>query len=85
MLHKNKSPNIKIRQKHITYMSLLLNIALIGIFSAIFYLCKLGAIHSRKSNFILTFLLEGCLVNQVYQFQYLRSHTPSFWGYKMIK
>ena len=32
------------------------------------YICKLGAIKGRKSNFILTFLLEGCLVYEVYQF-----------------
>ena len=32
MLHKKKSLNIKIRQKYTTYMSLLLNTALIGIF-----------------------------------------------------
>ena len=32
MLHKKKSLNIKIRQKYITYLSLLLNTALIGIF-----------------------------------------------------
>ena len=32
MLHKKKSLNIKIRQKYTTYVSLLLNTALIGIF-----------------------------------------------------
>ena len=32
MLHKKKPLNIKIRQKYITYVSLLLNTALIGIF-----------------------------------------------------
>ena len=32
MLHKKKSLNIKVRQKYTTYVSLLLNTALIGIF-----------------------------------------------------
>ena len=85
MLHEKKPLNIKIRQKYITYVSLLLNTALIGIFHVIIYICKPGAIYGRKSNFILTFLFEGCLLNQVYQVQYLRNHKPSFWGYKMIK
>ena len=47
---------------------------------------KPGAIYGRKSNhFILTFLLQGCLVYQKYQVQYLQSHKPGFWGYKIIK
>ena len=36
-------------------------------FKAITYICKPGAIYGRKSSFILTLLLEGCLV---YQIQY---------------
>ena len=48
---------------------------------------KPGAIYGRKSNFILNFLLQGvrCLVYQIYQFQYLQSHKPGFYGYKMVK
>ena len=57
---------------------MLLNTARIGIFLAIIYICKPGAIYGRKSNFILTFLLEGCLVYQIYQVQYLQSHKPGF-------
>ena len=34
-----------------------------------------------KSNFILTFLLEGCLVYQIHQVQYLQSYKPGFWGW----
>ena len=55
-------------------ISMLLNTAVIVIFYAIIYICKPGAINGRKSNFILTFLLEGCLVYQIYQVQYLQSH-----------
>ena len=87
MLEK-KTHTTKIKQKHITYMSLLLNTVIMGIFQAIIYICKPGAIYSiygRKSNFILTFLLERCLVYQIYQVQYLQSHKPGFWGYKIIK
>ena len=58
---------------------------IIIIFYAIIYICKPGAINGRKSNFILTFLLEGCLVYQIYQVQYLQSHKPGFRGYKIIK
>ena len=58
---------------------------IIIIFYAIIYICKPGAINGLKSNFILTFLLEGCLVYQIYQVQYLQSHKPSFRGYKIIK
>ena len=32
---------------------------------------------------ILTFLLQGCLVYQIYQVQYLQSHKLGFWGYKI--
>ena len=35
------------------------------------YKCKPGAMYGRKSNLILTFLLEGCFVYQIYQVQYL--------------
>ena len=55
-------------------MSVLLNTAIIGIFNAIIFICKLGAIFSHKSNFILTLSPEGCLVYQIYQVQYLQSH-----------
>ena len=65
MLHKKKPLNTKIRQKYITYVSLLLNTALIGIFHVIIFICKPGAIYGRKSNFILTFLFEGCLLSSV--------------------
>ena len=48
--------------KHITHMSMLLNTALIGIFYAVFYICKPGVIYGRKSNFILIFQsLKGAL------------------------
>ena len=50
MLHKKKPLNIKIRQKYITYVSLLLNTALIGIFHVIIYICKPGAIYGRISS-----------------------------------
>ena len=85
MLHKKKSLTIKIKQKHIANMSMLLNTAITVVFYAIIYICKPGAINGRKSNFILTFLLEGCLVYQIYQVQYLQSHKPGFRGYKIIK
>ena len=50
------------------------------------YICKPGAMYGRKSNhFTLTFLFSGCLVYQIYQVQYLQSHKPGFWGYKIIK
>ena len=75
----------KIKQRHITYISMLLNTAKIGIFWAITYICKPGAMYGRKNNFILTFLLEGCLVYQIYQVQYLQSHMAGFWGNKIIK
>ena len=52
MLHKKKTLITKIKQKHFTDMFMLLNTA-----------TKPGAINGPKSNFILTFLLEGCLVN----------------------
>ena len=63
-------------------MSMLLNTAIKGIFTI--YICKLS-VYGHKSNFILTFLLEGCLVYQIYQVQYLQSHKLGFWGYKRIK
>ena len=85
MLLKKKPHTIKIKPKHITNMSMLLNTALICIFRAVIYICKPGVIYGRKSDFILTFLLEGCLVYQIYQIQYLQSHKPGFWGYKIIK
>ena len=67
-------------------MSVHLNTALIGIFfKVIIHISKPGAIHGRKSNYILTFLLEGCLVYQIYQVQYCQSLKPGFWGYKIIK
>ena len=60
---------------------------MIGIFKQLSLLSYyLSAIYGRKSNyFILTFLLQGCLVYQIYQVQHLQSHKPSFWGYKIIK
>ena len=76
--YSKKTRYNKIKQKLITYMSMLLNTAMIGIFLAIIYICKPGAVYGRKSNFILTFLLEGCLVYQIYQVQYLQSHKPGF-------
>ena len=81
---KRKPHTIKIKLKHITYMSMLLNTALMGIFKAVIYICKPGVIYGRKSNFVQTFLLEGCLVYQIYQVQYLQSHKPGFWGHKII-
>ena len=75
-------------QRHkfsIAYMSMLLNTAIMGIFKVIIYMCKPSAIYGHKSYFILTFLLEGCLVYQIYQVQYLQRHKPGFWGYKVIK
>ena len=62
-------------RKGITYVSLLLNAAIRGIFLAVIYICKPGTIHGRKNNFILPFLLEGCLVYQICQVQYLQSHN----------
>ena len=53
--------------------------------ATIIYICKPSAIDGRKSNFILTFLLEGYLMYQIYQVQYLQSHKPGFWGLKIIK
>ena len=50
-----------------------------------FLQCKPGAIHGRKRNFILTFLLEGCPMYQIYQVQYLQIHKAGFWGHKIIK
>ena len=85
MLLKKKLHTIKIKPKHITNRSMLLNTALICIFWAVIYICKQGVIYGRKSDFILTFLLEGCLLYQIYQTQYLQSHKPGFWGYKIIK
>ena len=83
MLHKKKPLTMKIKQKNIAYVSLLLKKAIIGIFKQ---LSKPGAIYDRKNNyFILTFLLQGLLVYQIYQVQYLQSHKPGFWGYKTIK
>ena len=78
MLYTKKPLKIKINQKHITYMSLLLNTAVLSIFLAIIYICKPGAIYSLKRNFVITFLLEGCPVYQIYQVQYLQSHK---WGF----
>ena len=40
-------------------------------FSSNYLKCKPGAMYGRKSNFILTFLLEGCFVYQIYKVQYL--------------
>ena len=54
-------------------------------FSSNYLKCKPGAMYGRKSNFILTFLLEGCFVYQIYQIQYLQSHKPGLWDYKIIK
>ena len=83
MLHKKKALFSKIKQEHITYMSMLLNTAIIGIFKVIIYIRKPGTIYGGKSNFILIFLLEGCLLYQICQV--LESHKPGFWGYKIIK
>ena len=66
MLHEKK-PLKKIKQKHVAYASELT--AIICIFQVIIYICKLGAIYGHKSNFIITFLLEDCLVYQIYQVQ----------------
>ena len=68
-------------------MYMLLNTAIRAIFWAIIYVCNPGAIYSHcgKSNFILTFLLEGCLEYQIYQVQYLQSNKAGFGGYKIIK
>ena len=85
MLHKKKPHTIKIKQKRISYTSMLLNTALIGVFKAVINICKPGAIYGRKSNFVPTFFLEGCLAYQIYQVQYLQYHKPGFWGYKLIK
>ena len=87
MLHKKKPIKITIKQKHITSMNMLLNTAIPAIFWAIIYVCNPGAIYSHcgKSNFILTFLLEGCLEYQIYQVQYLQSNKAGFGGYKIIK
>ena len=74
-----------IKQKHIIYMSMLLNTAIIGIFWDISYICQPGAIYGGKSNIIVTFLLEGCLVYQLYEIQYLQGHKPGFWGKRIIK
>ena len=49
MLHKKKPLTIKIKRKHITYVSLLLNTAIIGL------------IYGRKSNFIPTFSFNSAL------------------------
>ena len=40
---------------------------------------------NRKSSFILTFFLEGCLVYQMYLVQYPQSHKLDFWGHKITK
>ena len=48
-------------------------------------LISLSSVHLFVCFPILTFLLEGCSVYQIYQVQYLQSHKPSFWGYKIIK
>ena len=40
MLHKKKSLKIKIKQKHIANMSMLLNTAITVVFYAIIYICK---------------------------------------------
>ena len=87
MLHKKKPLKITIKQKHITFMYMLLNTAIPAIFWAIIYVCNPGAIysHCHKSDFILTFLLEGCLEYQIYQVQYLQSNKAGFGGYKIIK
>ena len=81
MLHKKKPLAYnKIKRKHIAYMFMLLNTAIIGIFKVIIYICKPSAIYGHKRNFILTFLLEGCLMCHIYQVQDLQSHKPDFWG-----
>ena len=41
------------------------------------------ATYGHKSNFILTFLLEVCLVYQIYQVQYPQSHKLGFSGHKI--
>ena len=63
MLHKKKSLKIKTKQKHITYVSLFLKKAIIGIFEQLsLSICKPGAIYGRKSNyFILTSSFKGAL------------------------
>ena len=87
MLHKKKPFTITIKQKHITFMYMLMNTAIPAIFWAIIYTWNPGAIygHRGKNNFILTFLLAGCLEYQIYKVQYLQSNRAGFGGYKIIK
>ena len=69
---------------HITYMSMLLNTATTAFLKQL-SICKPDAIYGRKSNFILTFLLEGCLVYQIYQVQPLQSRKLGLLAYKIMK
>ena len=84
---KKKPLTITIKQNHITFTYMLLNTAISAIFWAIIYIWNSGAIygHRGKSNFILTFLLEGCLEYQIYQVHYLQSNRAGFGGYKIIR
>ena len=66
-------------------MSMLLNTTTIGKFKQLSTYVKRVQYTVIKNNFILTFLLEGCLMYQLYQVQYLQSHKPGFWGHKIIK
>ena len=68
----------KINQKHITYMSLLLNTA-----TCIIGLCKTGCNIRSQKQFYSYLPFEGCLVYQMYRVQYLPSHKPGFWGYNL--
>ena len=59
-------------------MSMLLNTTTIGKFKQLSTYVKRVQYTVIKNNFILTFLLEGCLMYQLYQVQYLQSHKPGF-------
>ena len=60
-------------------MSMLLNTAIKGIFTI--YICKLS-VYGHKSNFILTFLLEGALCIKYIKFSISRATS---WAFGVIK
>ena len=71
MLHKKKPLTIKIKQKRITHLSLLLKKAIIDIFLSNYLHNYVNRVEHMKNgrqrnHFILTFLLQGCLVYQIY-------------------
>ena len=72
---------IAVSASAVTKMSILLNTAKIGKFKQLSTYVNRGAIYGGKSNFILTFLLEGCPMYQIYQVQ---SQKPGFWGYSIV-